>query len=374
MFRFICILFVSSIWMLGAACGGEDGAGGNEPSTGGQPPGGGAPIGGDSTGGMGGTFNPSGGGDSGGADTCAAEEVQAETVPLNIIVLLDRSGSMAQPVDLWTPVEAALNDFFSDPNSAGINVSMSFFPIDSPPDNNTCNISHYDPAHVPFTDIPANASVLASAISAENPLGTDTPTYGALYGTLQQANAYQDLHLDEVVVVVLASDGDPNGCTGTQNDPSTIAGIAQIALNYNGVRTFVIAIQGANVANLDIIAAGGGTGQAFDVTGNTSQFKQKMEEIREQLVACEFVIPAPTYPDEFDPLKVNVEYTPGGSNTPEEFPQADNLQDCGDEDGWYYDDPINPTKVFLCPKSCERVQLDTDANVKILFGCPTRVN
>ena len=76
----------------------------------------------------------------------------------------------------------------------------------------------------------------------------------------------------------------------------------------------------------------------------------------------------------FDPLKVNVEYTPGGSNTPEEFPQADNLQDCGDEDGWYYDDPINPTKVFLCPKSCERVQLDTDANVKILFGCPTRVN
>jgi hypothetical protein len=77
---------------------------------------------------------------------------------------------------------------------------------------------------------------------------------------------------------------------------------------------------------------------------------------------------------EFDPVKLNVEYTPGGSMTPQELPQADNEADCGAGPGWYYDNPANPTKVILCPGTCAQVETDVGAKVELLFGCPTKFN
>jgi hypothetical protein len=370
---FACALGVAAV----ASCGGDETSSGSNSSsnnnTGGADTGGNAAGGTNNVGGgTGGLFNNTGGGNVGGMMACASEEAQAETAILNMIVVLDRSASM-EP-NLWTPSKNALSAYFNDMNQTGTNVAMTFFPIENPADNNGCNISHYDPPHVPFEPIPTNANVLINAMNAENASGPDTPTYGAIYGTLQYANAHQDLNPNEVTIVVFASDGDPNGCTGNQNDIPIIAGVAQSALNYNGVRTYVIAINGADVAALDTIAAAGGTTQAFDVTMNTAQFTAAMENIKGQALACEFLIPTPSNPNEFDPLKVNVTYTPGGSNTPENLLQANDAADCGTEPGWYYDNPVNPTKIFLCPATCTTVQADSAANVKFLFGCPTELN
>jgi hypothetical protein len=140
------------------------------------------------------------------------------------------------------------------------------------------------------------------------------------------------------------------------------------------VRTFVIAINGATVSNLDQIAAAGGTMQALDVTQDITQFQQKMDEIREAVLACEFLIPEPQMGEEFDPTKVNVKYTPGGSTTGENIPQADNAEDCGNDPGWYYDNPTAPTKITFCPATCATIQMDDGAKVDFVFGCPTEVN
>jgi hypothetical protein len=41
--------------------------------------------------------------------------------------------------------------------------------------------------------------------------------------------------------------------------------------------------------------------------------------------------------------------------------------------GWYYDNPMNPTRILACPQTCTEIQAGgMDAKVDVLFGCMTR--
>src|SRR5262249_10203418 len=72
--------------------------------------------------------NSSGSGSgSGGSDTCAATSSKAEPVPVDLFIMLDKSGSMDQN-NKWINVSAALISFFQDPMSAGLSVALRFFP------------------------------------------------------------------------------------------------------------------------------------------------------------------------------------------------------------------------------------------------------
>jgi hypothetical protein len=373
--RRIHLLCIASI-LTAFACSDEketrsdvgNGGSGNTPVTGG----GGVGQGGDPSSGGGGSggFNAtqSGGNGSGGEETCLEEEAAAQELKLNMLVVLDRSASMGIK---WDQSVTALTDFFNDPGSNGIAAAMNYFP--EPGVVDTCNPNHYNPPDVAFGDLTAYAPTLITSMQGQSAAGVDTPMYGALYGSYQFAQTYQDSVPDEIVIVVFASDGEPNGCPSNENDPMVVAQLADATLAYNGVRTFVIAIQGSDINALDMIAAAGGTMQAFDVTMDTTLFKQKMDEIRTQVLACEFIIPD-SQMGTFDPTKVNVRYIHGGVGPTEDIPQADDLADCGNDPGWYYDDPANPTKIFLCPATCDAVQADPDAEVKFVFGCPSILN
>jgi Mg-chelatase subunit ChlD len=62
---------------------------------------------------------------------CAAETHKAESAPLDLMLLLDSSGSMmgaAGTRTKWQTAQAALSSFVSDPKSAGLNVGLQFFP------------------------------------------------------------------------------------------------------------------------------------------------------------------------------------------------------------------------------------------------------
>lgn len=322
------------------------------------------------TGGSGGVFNPTGSGGAGADDNCLETSQEGTISPLDIIVLLDRSASMQGA--LWDGSVSALTSFFQMPGGADVSAALSYFP--PPGSADECQPASYEPPHVPIVDLATSAGTLVTDLGGQSPAGDYTPTKAALYGTLVYANDYQDLNPDHVVVVVLASDGDPNECRSTNPENiADIAALAATALNYNGVRTYVVAIAGATVSNLDQIAAAGGTGAAIDVTSDIMLFQQAMDDIRREVLACEFVIPEPEGQD-FDPSKVNVEYTPGNGDPTENLPQADNLADCGDQPGWYYDNPSAPTKIILCPASCDIVQADDMAGVDFIFGCPTIVN
>lgn len=316
---------------------------------------------------------------SGGADICEEVTADAEVVPLDVVLVLDRSGSM-ETSGLWTPFIKAMSDFISAPESAGLSVGMSFFPDASvnacPNGYGACKETLYGSSSsipVALSELPMGEATLLTALQSQAAEGQCTPTFGALKGTLNFAMSHQGANPQRKTIVVLASDGAPNGCPATPidaNDPDEIAKLASNAFYFNGVQVFTIAIAGANVADLDKIAKAGGTTSAFDVTSDISAFLQKMQDIQGTVLACDFLIPD-SGEGEFDAQKVNVVYTPGNGGTPKKIPQVSSPSACGDSDGWYYDNPAMPSKISLCKGSCDEVQADDMASVAVAFGCPT---
>jgi hypothetical protein len=62
---------------------------------------------------------------------CAAEAHKAEIVPLDLMLLVDTSGSMTGLAGMrskWETAQSALRSFVSDPKSAGLGVGLQFFP------------------------------------------------------------------------------------------------------------------------------------------------------------------------------------------------------------------------------------------------------
>ena len=41
--------------------------------------------------------------------------------------------------------------------------------------------------------------------------------------------------------------------------------------------------------------------------------------------------------------------------------------------GWYYDNPANPSAIFLCESTCNAVQSDSEGKIEIVVGCATQV-
>lgn len=303
--------------------------------------------------------------------SCAQIGSEAEPVDLDIIVLLDRSGSMYGTN--WAGATTALKQFVQDPVSDGIRVGILYFPVDMPSDGVVCNAIHYETLTVPIGPLPQQAQSIIDSIDTQAPNGGSTPMYGALEGTLFAAAQEQVAQPNHKVVVVFASDGDPNSCPAQQNNIPVIADLVKNAHEMSGIETYVIAISGASILNLDQLAAAGGTGKAYDVTGNIDNFAQKMSEIRATALACEYIIPPPPANEPFELDKVVVKYVAADGMTTE-IPKSDNALDCGAMPGWYFDDPVQPQKITLCPASCDMTHLDKLGRVDVFFGCKPKLN
>ena len=72
---------------------------------------------------------------------CAANTVKAEQVPVDLLLLLDTSGSMNSPagnLSKWQAAQQALVAFVKDARSAGLGVGLQFFP--QPPTPKVCQV------------------------------------------------------------------------------------------------------------------------------------------------------------------------------------------------------------------------------------------
>jgi hypothetical protein len=310
-------------------------------------------------------------------DVCEGVRETAEPQPLQMIVVIDRSGSMTNQ-HYWVPLQQALVQFIRNPLSEGLRMGLNYFP--APSGGNSCDPSLWNPIQVPpsgppLARLPEDANALADNIESMD-TGDQTPMYGALVGSYQVAHAVQAAYPNDKVVVVLASDGLPNACSGDQNDVDWLAtDLVAPELAVHGIETYAIAIDAAVLSAMHTIAAAGGTVQAYDVSQDTSDLAEEMAAIQGAAVGCEFMIPQST--EEFDPFKVNLSITIGGA-APEAIPQADDEADCGDDAGWYYDNPAEPRRILLCPASCEAITTAQDGgqsiDVEVKFGCPTKLN
>ncbi len=85
-------------------------------------------------------------------------------------------------------------------------------------------------------------------------------------------------------------------------------------------------------------------------------------------VACDFAIPAPPPGKELERDKVAVSYVSGNGSGDLEFLQAQTPADCG-PDAFYLDE----SRIVLCPEACTFVQADENARVDVLFTCESTI-
>ncbi|HEX8792817.1 MAG TPA: vWA domain-containing protein [Polyangiaceae bacterium] len=312
---------------------------------------------------------------------CVSSVAQANLANADLVVMLDRSGSMGDPNEgfsptlKWTPVTAALESFFMDPNSAGISASLQFFPQGTDLAS-VCSYAYATPL-VALTST-SNPMPLVSAIQATQPAG-GTPTLPALQGAVAYAQQVAAAHTLDKTVVVLATDGDPGfgingqfeeGCTN--NDIPHVAAVAQAAFaGKPSIPTYVIGV-GPDLQNLDAIAAAGGTGQAVmvpvnDPTQTGQTFQAALNTIRSASLPCQFSIPPAPAGQVINPYAINVILV-NAKGTQSVLTYSG---DCSNTSGWHYDNPMTPTSVLLCSGACSSARGDAGGKVTLAFGCDT---
>ena len=87
-------------------------------------------------------------------------------------------------------------------------------------------------------------------------------------------------------------------------------------------------------------------------------------------VACELAVPTPEGGGELDPDKVNVKFTTSDGKTTTDVLQ-DSSGNCADVDGWQYSE--DGTKILLCGADCDAARNDPGSKINVEFGCQTKV-
>jgi hypothetical protein len=299
-----------------------------------------------------------------------------------MFVMYDQSGSMDRN-GRWDAVKGAMIAFLESPQSAGIGVGIAYFPLNPPPcsvpsdtcfcipftticaptGGGSCAAPDYAVPDVPIQPLPGVSQAIVASLNNHRP-GGGTPTVPALDGAVQYATQWATSHPDHKTIVVLATDGQPEGCNSDIPGVSNIA--AQAYAANPSVQTYVIGV--GDVGNLNAIAQAGGTTQAFVVSDqNANQaFLDAMNQIRGMSLACDYAIPLPQgRPPNFS--QVNVYHTPQGGGEGVIYHVNDVSQCDPVTGGWYYDNPTNPTQIHSCPASCEK--LKSGGAVRIAVGC-----
>jgi hypothetical protein len=318
--------------------------------------------------------------------------------PLALVLMQDRSSSMVGQCDVgvpcnpqaWAETTEAIRAFVNDPDSAGIDVGLGFFPpvqsflglFQGACDGSDCGVLQVSPAPLPGS-APAVLDALLLATPSSGPLATlYTPTECGLRGVTR---ACQTVTADtgKKCVAVLITDGTPNRCA---TDAASLSGIAAAALR-EGVQTFALGMTAANFTLLDLVARAGGTdcspggaGYACNVSAGTTllealtrirEFVDVTEthtEVQTKELECEWEIPPPPPGKTFDPGQVNVSL--GQGSGAKRVGYVGKAEDCRSATGgWYFDDARTPTRIVTCPVTCAEVRSLEEGGVRLLFGC-----
>jgi hypothetical protein len=311
---------------------------------------------------------------------CVGELYVGETIPLDIYVMFDQSGSMLHMeqggVTRIDAVRDAVGQFLTDPASAGLGVGIGYFGYE-PIGSTSCGPSDYEQADVAVGTLPDNAQAIIDSLAGRMPTG-ETPSGGAIRGACSYAKQWKTDHPGRETVILLVTDGNPEApvtcgdkgagpCCPTLDD--AIAATTDCRNGMPGLKTYVLGV-GPFLENLGKIATAGGSGMAYLVSGGdvSKQVLDALNRIRAAAqIPCELNIPTPPNGHTVDLTRVNVIRTSASCETTV-LGYRDIPSSCDANGGWYFDDPSAPQKVVLCKKSCDDVSLPGE-QLMFSVGC-----
>ncbi len=331
------------------------------------------------------------------AETCGASPFAASRREVNLLLVIDKSGSMADTPegfgdDKWTAMKSALRTALdSAKNQLAFGLELFPDPRDCEmPEGSEMVVS----VHAGSTSMPKIMDQLNKVLP-----GGGTPTARALERAFEYYTAGEGAALGGDRFVLLATDGGPNcnagldcevdACTvnldgqcpevvsnccdpaeagqGAETGCLDEAGaLEQIeALAAAGIPTFVIGIPGSEdyAESLDRMAEAGGAANpnappsyfAVGASGGVGGLASVLTAITTDLITtCRFQLQSE--PPDLQKLNVEVDG--------ETIPQAG-------EDGWWIDISTDPPTIEIKGATCEQIENEGAEAVEIVYGCPT---
>jgi von Willebrand factor type A domain len=308
--------------------------------------------------------------DDGGAPevpACGMQTFKLESTPPDLLVVLDRSGSMLEQPNgqqcpgttptpacvqsqKWTQVTSAINQVVSQTEST-IRWGLKVFP-----DTGACGAAA-EPK-VAIGDKSAAAINMAMTEAVPPPSGAATPTAVAVSSAAAYLTALPDRNPK---YILLATDGLPN-CAGVVPDQSKADELSSVAAVMDsagkGIPVFVVGIAtntGANKTLTDMANAGGRPQMAagmpaYYLVTNSDQLVATLKTIQRKIASCEFKL------EKVPAMAENVVVKAGSTVIPK------------DASGWDYGD-ASMTSIVLKGSYCDQVMAGTITNIEAVFPC-----
>jgi len=345
------------------------------------------------------TDTPADGDSSTGEMNCGEENFQLDAVPPNVMLVLDRSGSMADNV--WdgdarpgTPDVTRWNSLYNVVDSvtssfnADINFGAQYFPSASAQDQLgtlACLVNNSPEVAVDAMNAEAVLASLEPADTAD--LMGATPATAGVQSALSHLQGLDD-GVDRFIILV--TDGAANcgeasdetncpglGCELMENYDDGLPTLVASAFDDEGIPTYVVGIDVDPTAGLvgvgddgqveadtfvrlnDVAVAGGRAldgDEKFFNAQNEIELQSALDEIAGQVFSC-------TLPLANEPLAPDFVVVEVGGMV------WDQVSDCGTEDGWVYTNPKGPfDAIELCGEACSA--LGQQGNLDVTYGCP----
>lgn len=312
--------------------------------------------------------------DAGPPPSCATAQAAAIKPPVDVIVVVDQSGSMSEEI---ANVKANVNNLSTLLGSTGIDYRVVMI--------GTVGNGTFDLCVPPPLGGPACASngniyrTVNRNVQSTDALDIILETYDKTNGPM----LWQDFIRPEALKIFIPVTDDNSDLSATMFDAQLIG---KGAFGTDAKRNYVFyPITGANAfpaetrctsavnngsVYLDLAKMTGG--QWFPVC--SASFSNVFSEIGKNVasaVACELSIPTPENGDTLDPARVNVKVvSPDGKTTTDILQDKSAPCDMG-ANGWQYN--ADGTKILLCGDACTEVRKAVGVKVDVEFGCQTKV-
>jgi hypothetical protein len=306
---------------------------------------------------------------------CGIQHEKFSLVPVDLLVIQDRSGSMRSD-DKWNQVTMAVNEVVSQ-TEASVRWGLKLYAM-TYKTNSAVRCFVPDGIEVPFAL--NNSAKIKSAMNDNPPPsgdnGSATPTRFAIEKAVAHLATVKD---GSPKYILLATDGQPNCAKGilstddygADDKTATIAAIAKA--KADGILVVVVGIaigtNGPFLGNAEItlnsMAEAGGMPRndtyKYYPANDAASLVTALKQIVGILPTCTFSL-ASTPPD---PTNVAVDAYPPGGGAPSRITNQDKTH----TEGWDFND-TDMTSIRVYGKWCEEVMSGKIERLQAIFGCP----
>ncbi|MGB1016918.1 MAG: vWA domain-containing protein [Nannocystaceae bacterium] len=285
---------------------------------------------------------------------CGGEQFDLISLPPNLMIVLDRSGSMDGDVqgtsdNRWEVAKSAIAQVTSNFEN-DIRFGLTTF--------SACIFgSQCSAGEIILPPQPANAGAINNFLSDKgffylcNTGDPETSTGNTLQG-LEGYPLLQDPIRSNAVLLI--TDGNENAECKTNTDAAMAA--ADLYGQPFPVKTFAVGFSDNILGSLAEVAENGGTNQPYNAS-NPQELESALDAIASTIASCDFQLgQAPPDADE-----IHVFFDDDGDN-----PVPNDAQN-----GWTYDPDTNT--IHFHGEACEKIQMGLIVDIDVVYGCNTPV-